>query len=459
MKGATNGAAPTSSEGDSEDFGSSSDSGGEAQEQRPLAKRRRTDASHTLGLELVTKGLRGGGGSLQPAAAADQLDAQEEAEASLLQLEVGDLLQEARPDPAAEPELLDLLHSLAALLGAMSEAEVAWSGGEADAIRGFLDDLAFQPPVSASALHARKKRVSCSPALRRLHDWPGLAADQLRPPLSAAQRPFRFQPPSRCQVVGSFGLGAAVRPSPCVDLALLMPAACFDSKDQLNHRYLAKRALYLAHVAAALRGHPQLSGTAWTCLASDPRRPVLLLHPRPGLSPAGFVVRLLPAAPLELCPLARLGPARNNLRSAAAAPQQPRQGTPAQSGAAAAHGQGAKASGRGKAAQAGAGGASAAADAQLAPTPHYNTSVLQVGSVLGVLPAFVCCCAVLCCAVRVGGRQGREPTRIDARLTACDATLFDWVILSLPATSAPQGLHPAGHRHPPLCWSRAAALV
>jgi U3 small nucleolar RNA-associated protein 22 len=50
------------------------------------------------------------------------------------------------------------------------------------------------------------------------------------------QRPCVFRPPARVAAVGSFPLRAAVLPSPCVDLALLMPAACFDNKDHLNHR-------------------------------------------------------------------------------------------------------------------------------------------------------------------------------------------------------------------------------
>lgn len=52
------------------------------------------------------------------------------------------------------------------------------------------------------------------------------------------QRPFVFRPPARVVAVGSFALRAALAPAPTVDLALLMPAACFDNKDQLNHRWV-----------------------------------------------------------------------------------------------------------------------------------------------------------------------------------------------------------------------------
>ena len=134
-------------------------------------------------------------------------------------------------------------------------------------------------------------------------------------------------------------------------------------------RYHAKRALYLAHVAAALKAHPELGSLSWECLADDPRRPVLVLHPRQGVSPAGFRIRLLPAAPPELSPLARLAPDRNSLRAAAA----PAPATAAPAAAAAAKaGKGAKGAKPAKA------GGAEEQPAQLLPTPHYNTSVLQV---------------------------------------------------------------------------------
>lgn len=51
------------------------------------------------------------------------------------------------------------------------------------------------------------------------------------------QRPLVFRAPTRLRVVGSFPLRATIGPDPCVDLALQMPASCFDDKDELNHRW------------------------------------------------------------------------------------------------------------------------------------------------------------------------------------------------------------------------------
>lgn len=136
---------PGSSDEGFSDFGAHSSSSGSDDERRP--KKRRLTSTDSLGLELVTgaalhpaaPGLTGA-----PAAAAD-IDASEEAEAGLLQLEVEGLLREARPDTAAEGPLLALVQRLAAALRALPTAEVGAGG----LLRGFLSDLGFRPVVSA----------------------------------------------------------------------------------------------------------------------------------------------------------------------------------------------------------------------------------------------------------------------------------------------------------------------
>ena len=89
-----------------------------------------------------------GSGAAPAAISSAHIDASEEAEASLLQLEVGDLLREARPNLALETALLELVRTLAAMLRALPAVEVAAEGsGAAAAVRGFLSDLAFHPVV------------------------------------------------------------------------------------------------------------------------------------------------------------------------------------------------------------------------------------------------------------------------------------------------------------------------
>lgn len=93
---------------------------------------------------------------------------------------------------------------------------------------------------------------------------------------------------------------------------------CFHEKDQLNHRYHAKRALYLGELARALAASPPAPGASarLAALDGDARRPALLLAPRGSAPP--FAVRLLPALPPGAFPLRKLAPSGNNLRSARA---------------------------------------------------------------------------------------------------------------------------------------------
>lgn len=56
------------------------------------------------------------------------------------------------------------------------------------------------------------------------------------PPPAFLQKPFVFRAPTHVRMVGSFGLKAAAAPAVCIDVAVEMPAACFNEKDRLNHR-------------------------------------------------------------------------------------------------------------------------------------------------------------------------------------------------------------------------------
>lgn len=186
-------------------------------------------------------------------------------------------------------------------------------------------------------------------------------------------RPFKYQAPISVRAIGPaalecvlLGEGAVLS----VDVALEIPASCFDNKDQLNNRcgrrsravirggslswlyqpmalpypslpisttsrYHAKRALYLVEVAARLQRHPSTGSIAWEA-GSDPRRPFLALQPAATTGLGGLTLRLH-AVPAEgTFPLSKLAPHRNNLRGVVGA------------------------------------------DGQPAPTPHYNHSILEV---------------------------------------------------------------------------------
>lgn len=241
----------------------------------------------------------------------DGIDHPEDAEASLLALEVRELLEESALNEDDEVTLHSIAVHISAIVQALPEAQV-----DPAPIRGFLSDLDF--PTS---------------------------------------RKFTFKPPEEVEIVGSCAIDGAALPGPALDLALVMPTECFDDKDQLNHRYHAKRALYLAHIAASLgkkgAGVDDLGIAAidWDLLRGDPRRPILVLRVKESTVTApGTTIRLLPAAPVDLFPLQKLGPSRNNLRSVT------------------------------KTAGAAAASPPAPADAtvpELLPTPYYNCGILQ----------------------------------------------------------------------------------
>lgn len=96
-----------------------------------------------------------------------------------------------------------------------------------------------------------------------------------------------------------------------------IPSACFDDKDHLNHRYHAKRVLYLSHILQSLSKKKSykkfgISSMGWCATSKDIRKPHLCLCFE-GI--AGVEVHLGTAIPADTFPLSKLTPDRNNLRS------------------------------------------------------------------------------------------------------------------------------------------------
>jgi U3 small nucleolar RNA-associated protein 22 len=131
-----------------------------------------------------------------------------------------------------------------------------------------------------------------------------------------------------------------------MDIAVVIPETCLFKKAHLDYRYHARRALYLAHIAAQLSGQspsataagagaqqqqkkkakvetaPSTAATfagrslALHALQHDPSRPVLVI---PGALQAGtqqpsYLLRLIPVVPSSAFPFARLNPDRNGVR-------------------------------------------------------------------------------------------------------------------------------------------------
>ncbi|GJP77229.1 hypothetical protein CLOP_g7661 [Closterium sp. NIES-67] len=154
---------------------------------------------------------------------------------------------------------------------------------------------------------------------------------------------FAFHPPTRMQVVGSYahagspaasharghssgggdggdggdgggaGVGSVARPCTHVDVAVEMPQACFREKDILNHRYFARRALYLATLARHLAQCDWVAAVEWSTLRDDVCKPILAVIPR---ACKGWPLRLIPCLPPSTFPSRKLAPSRNNVRQA-----------------------------------------------------------------------------------------------------------------------------------------------
>lgn len=126
-----------------------------------------------------------------------------------------------------------------------------------------------------------------------------------------AKAAFTFVKPDSVTVVGSYASQTVTKPELAVDLAVRMPKvelvsfssdaspsslclvvlgkycvlmyicavqSCFSDKDYLNHRYHAKRALYLAFIMQHLKACKLVTNVEWSSMNHDARKPVLLLH-------------------------------------------------------------------------------------------------------------------------------------------------------------------------------------
>ncbi|KAK9832639.1 hypothetical protein WJX81_006336 [Elliptochloris bilobata] len=216
------------------------------------------------------------------------------------------------------------------------------------------------------------------------------AADGFEAALGVPQKPLRFRPPARIEVVGSYALRAVARPRLAVDVAVEAPAACFDEKDQLNNRYFARRWRWLAALAAGLRRKAAFRTQRWEFLDGDIRRPVLVITPRAkkGVARSEFELRLLPCVAPGTFPAVRLAPDRNNLRTAVAE-------------------------------------TAAGAAPELLPTPHYNAAILRdmllpvqhgvLARAAMQLPAFCDAALLLKVWVRAQGLEG-EPDGVNGAL-------------------------------------------
>ncbi|KAL7730970.1 hypothetical protein ACLKA6_014201 [Drosophila palustris] len=148
-----------------------------------------------------------------------------------------------------------------------------------------------------------------------------LDACQLEVPLHLHKKPFNFQfltPSSPPKLIGAAATGTLLGPKIVVDVALEMPAACFQKEDYLNLIYDQKRALYLASVASKIKELAAFAADqfVYNYHANNPLKPVLEMTPAAKLG-KHIMFRLYITAPLEIFSLSRFVPWNNNIRPSA----------------------------------------------------------------------------------------------------------------------------------------------
>ncbi|XP_078435901.1 nucleolar protein isoform X2 [Wolffia australiana] len=127
---------------------------------------------------------------------------------------------------------------------------------------------------------------------------------------------FAFKSPESILVAGSRSINSMVKPDMNVDLLVRMPKNCFLEKDYKNHRYHARRCLYLHAIKEHLKSCPTVCRTSWSTLQNEARKPVLLVFPALEVcNLPGFFIRVIPAA-TSVFNSSRLSMSRNNVRAA-----------------------------------------------------------------------------------------------------------------------------------------------
>ncbi|EDV93823.1 GH18079 [Drosophila grimshawi] len=141
---------------------------------------------------------------------------------------------------------------------------------------------------------------------------------QLEVPLHLRKENLNFKfvtPTSAPMLIGAAATGTLMGPKFVADVALEMPAACFQKDDHLNMIYDQKRALYLATMASKLKRLTEFASIqfAYNYHANNPLKPVLELTPA-GKMGKHLSIRLFITAPEQIFKLNRFVPSNNNIR-------------------------------------------------------------------------------------------------------------------------------------------------
>ncbi|KAG5560683.1 hypothetical protein RHGRI_003871 [Rhododendron griersonianum] len=139
---------------------------------------------------------------------------------------------------------------------------------------------------------------------------PGFVRD-----IGADKVEFTFRKPISVELGGSYSMRCIAKPDVNVDVFVRMPKEMFHEKDYLNHRYHAKRFLYLCIIKRYLKLSSVAEKVEWSTFQNESRKPILVVHPAMRIAEAPIVlVRIIPTA-TSVFNVAKLNMKRNNIRA------------------------------------------------------------------------------------------------------------------------------------------------
>eukprot|EP01135_Chromosphaera_perkinsii_P005307 Nk52_evm4s337 gene=Nk52_evmTU4s337 len=124
---------------------------------------------------------------------------------------------------------------------------------------------------------------------------------------------FKFIPPQKVNLVGSFMLKAVCKSDLNVDMEVVMPSDCFLAKDHLNYRYYYKKSAYLAVLFRVLNNSGICKKVEYSYFNGNVLKPIIVITPGDDVK-SKFQIRLFLTIDEQVFKLAKLGPSRNNVR-------------------------------------------------------------------------------------------------------------------------------------------------
>ncbi|KAF2664907.1 Nrap protein [Microthyrium microscopicum] len=182
-------------------------------------------------------------------------------------------------------------------------------------LKRVIEDIPAREPISASISAAEKQMLK--------DDKVAIPFPEPRPKVDSSYT-LSYQKPAHINVAGSYPVQTITQSdSPMkLDLVITMPDAIFQEKDYLNNRYFARRAYYLACIAAGIKNSEKAAfKVTFDLLHGCQSLPVLVLEPIVQEKGSvhkhlkNFQVVVIPTISRDLFPTGKLLPSKSCVRA------------------------------------------------------------------------------------------------------------------------------------------------